>query len=390
MIGGLMKMTSRLTIATAFAAFATTGAMAADLGGNCCSDLEERVAELEATTARKGNRMQSLTIYGQVAKGIVIHDDANVDASNRATIRDMNGRSGTRFGFRGDAKINSDLSAGFLIEIGVDNNQPIGGATSSRHSQVIITSKRMGAVRIGQGSQATDGITEIKLGGAFSGLFSSGESSDGVPTANTAFSNSFDGGRQTGVTYSSPEMAGFVFSSGWYNGTNQNTINNATTYQAALRFANEFNGVRIAAGVGYSRTEQLTGLDADQEIFSGSASIMHVATGLFLNGAYGDVENGIGGNFDASGGSTNDYDGWGISGGIARKWLPLGQTSIEIRYIDFDSATQNVNPHSYGVGISQNIDAAAMDVYLLWENYDTDIVGTGDVNVVSVGTRVRF
>ena len=33
-----------------------TSANAADLGGNCCADLEERVAELEATTARKGNR----------------------------------------------------------------------------------------------------------------------------------------------------------------------------------------------------------------------------------------------------------------------------------------------------------------------------------------------
>jgi hypothetical protein len=31
-------------------------ASAADLGGNCCADLEERVAELEATTVRKGNR----------------------------------------------------------------------------------------------------------------------------------------------------------------------------------------------------------------------------------------------------------------------------------------------------------------------------------------------
>ena len=27
-------------------------ASAADLGGNCCADLEERIAELEATTAR--------------------------------------------------------------------------------------------------------------------------------------------------------------------------------------------------------------------------------------------------------------------------------------------------------------------------------------------------
>ncbi len=66
MIGGLTKTTSRLAIATAFAAFASTGVMAADLGGNCCSDLEERVAELEATTARKGNRRVSLEVSGHV------------------------------------------------------------------------------------------------------------------------------------------------------------------------------------------------------------------------------------------------------------------------------------------------------------------------------------
>jgi hypothetical protein len=46
------------------------GAYAADLGGNCCADLEERIAELEATTARKGNRKVSLTVTGYVAQEI--------------------------------------------------------------------------------------------------------------------------------------------------------------------------------------------------------------------------------------------------------------------------------------------------------------------------------
>jgi len=35
---------------------------AADLGGNCCADLEERVAEREATTTRKGNVIVSLKV----------------------------------------------------------------------------------------------------------------------------------------------------------------------------------------------------------------------------------------------------------------------------------------------------------------------------------------
>ncbi len=60
MIGGLKQTTSRLAIAAAAGLFtggiALTPVQAADLGGDCCADLEERVAELEATTVRKGNR----------------------------------------------------------------------------------------------------------------------------------------------------------------------------------------------------------------------------------------------------------------------------------------------------------------------------------------------
>ena len=66
MIGGLLSNASRLALIAAAGLFAGGVAMpsakAADLGGDCCADLEERVAELEATTARKGNRKMSLTI----------------------------------------------------------------------------------------------------------------------------------------------------------------------------------------------------------------------------------------------------------------------------------------------------------------------------------------
>ncbi len=40
---------------------------AADLGGDCCADLEERIADTESTTARKGNRKVSLKISGWLA-----------------------------------------------------------------------------------------------------------------------------------------------------------------------------------------------------------------------------------------------------------------------------------------------------------------------------------
>jgi hypothetical protein len=48
---------------------------AADLNGSCCGDLEQRIAELEATTAIKGDRKMSLSIIGQVHRVILWWDD---------------------------------------------------------------------------------------------------------------------------------------------------------------------------------------------------------------------------------------------------------------------------------------------------------------------------
>ena len=62
-------------LAGGMSATSSTSAFAADLGGNCCADLEERIAELEATTARKGNRKVSLTVSGWVGQQVMFWDD---------------------------------------------------------------------------------------------------------------------------------------------------------------------------------------------------------------------------------------------------------------------------------------------------------------------------
>ncbi len=95
-------MTSRFAMVAAASVLlgaAVTSAKAADLGGGCCADLEERVAELEATTARKGNRVVSLQVYGQVNKALLLWDDG-IDSD--AYIVD-NDYSGSRVGFTGSA-----------------------------------------------------------------------------------------------------------------------------------------------------------------------------------------------------------------------------------------------------------------------------------------------
>src|SRR4030095_17164368 len=82
MIGGLVsKSVSRVALFAAaglsMGGVAMPSAKAADLGGECCADLEEGVAELEATTARKGNRKMSLTITGQVHRMVLWWDDGH-------------------------------------------------------------------------------------------------------------------------------------------------------------------------------------------------------------------------------------------------------------------------------------------------------------------------
>src|SRR5262245_57606683 len=146
MIGGLLKSASSTALFAALGLIAlgagAPAAKAADLGGDCCADLEERVAELEATTARKGNRKVSLTISGQVTTSVMAWDDGNTRTETGGIIQgpgkghdtyivDNVAAGGTYFSLTGDAKISPNLSAGFNITIALDT-----GGRSHQVSQV--------------------------------------------------------------------------------------------------------------------------------------------------------------------------------------------------------------------------------------------------------------
>src|SRR5262245_31500829 len=133
MIGGLLsKSVSRLALVAAagllVGGVAMPSAKAADLGGDCCADLEERVAELEATTARKGNRKMSLTITGQVHRMVLWYDDGG---RSRTFYGLDNTNSSSRFSFLGSARVNPAVSMGFEIMIEIE-----AGGTSSKVSQL--------------------------------------------------------------------------------------------------------------------------------------------------------------------------------------------------------------------------------------------------------------
>ena len=498
----LLKTTSLLALAAMAGALATT-AQAADLGGNCCTDLEERVAELEATTVRKGNRKVSLQVYGQVSETIMWWDDgreSNTYVQENNAVKNI-------LGFTGSAKITSDFSAGFKLEVQVradrssNANQVAFGenngvtittyntqSISLREANWYINSNTYGRISVGKIADATVGTSSINLAnpdgfqaaGGFMGFANQGffirTKVGGVSNINGAAGGnlsaltlgnfgylrngdgpaSFDYAQTASqVKYTSPfflgqtKSSGFQFSSSW----GQDEM-----WAAAIRYAEEFGPMRVAAGFGYLDSR---GLDRTQcmnvagsgilgnnpgafapsgtaslqqgqaggsqgvsnvacNMWQASASVMHTPTGLYVSGGGAVLtdDNRQAGlrlaqsvnGFSAVGTADKQDSYWWVQAGWEAKLNPLGKTTFYGTYTQYNTglgvannAIQTVSAadplnstggtaviagselKQWGLGVTQAIDAAAMNVYLGYMNTQQ----TGTLARASTGVKSR-
>ncbi len=377
------------TLVAAYFVFAPAPAAAADLGGNCCADLEERIAELEATTARKGNRKVSLTVSGQINKALM-HID--VDEESDFYIKE-NSNAESFVSFAGEARISPDWTAGYVLEIGVGGYEDgiVVGQTNdlyTRRSYLYVESARAGRVSLGLSSQATDGIAEISVANTHvvSRMLTL-RPLTGPDVGDAA--DIFDGTRGNLVRYDTPVWAGFVASAAWAPGDDDSEV-----WDLALRYAGEAGGFRLGAGIGYRSGIVIpsfgAGFGDDVDVISGSASVMHIDSGLFLNGAYGDLD----------AGNVASLSAWHLQGGIERKWNSLGKTTIFAEYAD----ASDIDLTLYGGGIVQAIDSAGLDLYANIKQYKIDganvqaapaargiAVDTDeDATLLMFGARIRF
>lgn len=360
----------RHLLAAGFALLIPWTAHAADLGPNGYADLEERVAELEATTARKGNRKMSLEVSGHVHEAIFAHDADSLGSTRPNVSIIPNTVSNSRFRFKGNAKLNAHWDAGFLMEFGVGGFEPGKGQgvanrdIEARHSALYLRSKALGTVWLGKTSSSTDGIAEIDLSnsGVASLPLNFAPADDALLGVSLGV---FDGGRRDVVKWVSPTLAGFSLSA---------SVSNEDVYDAALRYAGEFGSIRLAGGIGYRHDEGPFGLFNDVETITGSASIMEIKSGLFASAAYGHMHDpGIG----------TDVKGWAARAGVENTVAPGVKATFFGEGGRYDMLGENMD--MYGAGIVLNF--GALDVYGQFRNFRA--VGE-DVNVGTIGARVKF
>ena len=349
MFGGLTKTSSRIAIAAALGltlggfALKATPAKAADLGGDCCADLEERVAELEATTVRKGNKKVSVTLSGWVVKSMNWWDDG--DTSGFA-VGDKDYDLGTRFAITGSATIAPGWSGGFNITVtapgttwGIRSNQvdefasvngdfygSSYGAINTLYSFIYIKSDHWGTLNWGHLSPASDNpavladasgtvIESNFVGFEGGGFFLKGGGLGGLAGTAAASVGTFNdfwlcssgaapgtdcfGTAQPAVRYNSPTWGGFRFetSYGTYDVVpailderasqflfdalyNHPATRDSNFWDAAVFYTADWNSIKLSAAYAYTNLESNPLNGGEEQIHQVGGTILHKPSGL--------------------------------------------------------------------------------------------------------------
>ena len=344
-----------------------------------------------ASVVSSGQERVSLTLSGQVNRGLLWADDGatselfNVDNDN----------SSTRIRAAGLANVTGDVGLGAAIEVQFESNST-GTVTQAASSGVgpntfterklewYLDSKRFGRLWMGQGSTASDGVSESDLSDTgvigyseiadFAGGLLFRNSTTGALTT-VSISNAFsqlDGlSRDDRVRYDTPRFNGLQFST---------SALADDRYDAALTYAAEYDRAKVAAAIGYAHPSTAnTG-----SRLSGSASV------LWNNGFNVTL---AAGQDDPETAARSDPKFWYTKLGYIANIFPIGTTAFAVDYSQADDIAQNRDEFStYGAFVVQNLADFGTQFYLGVRNHDLDRPGTPTDEIFAVlgGARVKF
>jgi hypothetical protein len=290
-----------------------------------------------------------------------------------------------------------------------------------------IKSDQLGKVSVGKQSQASDN-TAILVDGSGSlvpanwvdfdinGFFVRNRTTGNLSTLNWGGAGGGVWGDNNGaptnsVRYDSPSFGGFSASASW---------GEDDFWDVAARYAGEWADFKVAAAAAYSQTNSTSGDSGnviqppDTGYFQVGAYIEHIPTGLFAYGAYGHLNY-----YNNAYGGLASNNTWYAKGGIRQRWNPLGHTVFYGEYEraqNHNSSTAFFNPDGtidmgdngagaafvgesevrmWGVGAVQEIDAAAMSLWVKYRNVDASTSGinafdTDTFQEVTAGALINF
>ncbi len=342
----------------------------------------------------------TLNLYGWLNYGILFFDDGretntygpidNANSPSRIGLAYTRPAETWTFGARVEVQ-NLFYSTAFVNQ--VDSSPDFDFRRRDiRWIEVSASAPTVGRISLGQGSMATDGVTNLDLSGTtVVGYSSVGDAASGQflrfrdrdlpiedgPQVGQVF-RGFNGPRRVRLRYTSRDFSGFTASVAYGRDllSNRSDVREEDLFDVSLFYAGDHGDVQFGAAAGYF-------WDAfDRETLSGAVSALHRPTGLNLT-------------FAAAGSDVGDRTEayWYTKLGLLSDVFAFGTTAASIDYYSGrDFRVRGSESTSYGFALVQNIDDARTELWLTLRRYqyEDDTADFRDALAVYGGFRWRF
>lgn len=358
-------------------------------------------APAAAGTVSNSNDTASVTLSGHFNYGVLWMSDG--DASKVAVVGNNNSRTRGRIVVKG--KLNEAVSYTALSEWGMQSNSSSSVSPSDpntaaspevgsdnqfdqRHTMIRMSHKSFGSVRLGQTSEATDGITENNMTGASDIVYGGNtvvgngihlrrdNAAAGTPATSTTvgsmIASAGEGGRIDTIRYDTPSFGGFNAAASYQS-------DSSTAY--ALNYGGKFGGIKVDAGYGF----KIGGGDESgfENSHGGSIALGH-DSGLSVR-ASGGV---------ATREATNRDHAWTLSfgGGYKANLVAAGSTNFAVDWTRNQNGTTDADSMDLvSIGVEQETDAG-VKFYLGYQLFmaEQGAVEYDNASTVMAGTKVFF
>ncbi|MPY76174.1 MAG: porin [Alphaproteobacteria bacterium] len=345
-----------------------------------------------------------IRLYGQISRMFGIVGDGETTTFKQGE----NGNSSTRMGIDGRGKITNDISLRTRMEYAVQSGDNDGGSQfenqggsanrfTIRHLDVILSSKKFGAVWIGRGDTATNGSSEVSLapgissahlGGTLTNLGGSYHVLDDDEDLAVrdrgevgSFFDSFDGaGRQNRIRYDTPTFFGFKAAA---------SIIDKHNYDVALWYKGKIAGTELAGAAGFCHTEgsesagdgacwgngtTINGITQ----FNGSVSVLTpIGLGATFSGAHQRRE------LQGAGHSAFNDTTYNLQPSIwyTMKATELGATTFEYAFqYCKECGEMDTKGMAHALNVVQRIDSVGGDYFVTARYYDVEDTAGDDID----------